>query len=336
MAHFFSDSNLKIYRENDRIEDYLKKSNSVLVNRFQFLDFVYGEYDSYNMKSYLSAIIFFITKEVCNRDIGINYGINSIEKALSNSIDSDILFLMMNDYRDVINDGIEVKREKIFGFVIAEKGECKIFPNKVSISLICVRNNIDKVKYNVKSSVLLGAYLCMIKQSKYEQIGILELAGGYENPVGLCAYNKFGFVHDTNLEKHNCFNDDNNLPMSVDLDQEVFSIENIIKIVVTNKPLQPVLDLCNKYIPKTNMETKMQLRMLKRHNSLFRLNHINNKFKKKNKQNLQYNSLKQIKKSQNTFDRSRRMSEFNKTKKLSKTLPRRSKRETVKNGMKFR
>ena len=63
------------------------------------------------------------------------------------------------------------------------------------------------------------------------------------------------------------------------------------------------------------METKMQLRILKRRNSLFRLHHINNKFKKKNRKNLQYNSLKQIKKSQNTFNRSRRMSEFNKTRK---------------------
>jgi hypothetical protein len=325
MNNFFSDSNLKIYRESDDIKDYLKKSNSVLVNRVSFREFLYDDsddnsyYNSYGNVSRsgrdLDAMVLNIASKVCNDDIDYNYGKSSIKNALSNLNNTDILFLMMDNYKDVTEQGMVAKRDKILGFIVAEKGECKIFPNKVSINLICVRNNIDKVKYNVKSSVLLAAYLCMIKQSKYDQVGILELAGGYTNTKGLCAYNKFGFVHDKTLEKYSCFNDDNNLPMSVDLEQEIFSIENIIKIVVTNKPLQPVIDLCDKYVPRTEMETKMQLRILKRRNSLFRLHHINNKFKKKNRKNLQYNSLKQIKKSQNTFNRSRRMSEFNKTRK---------------------
>jgi hypothetical protein len=301
---------LKIYRENDQIKEYLEKNNSVLVDQEQFLKFVHDY-------SYIVAMISFLTVNVCNKGISHKYGRKSIENALFNHGDSDILFLMMDDYKDSKDDGIEKKSEKVLGFIVAEEGECKIFPNTVSVNLICVRNNINKVIYNVKSSVLLGAYLCMIKQSDYDQTGILELAGGYDNPEGLCAYNKFGFEHDANLEDRNCFNNDGNLPMSVDLDQEVFSIENIIGIVVTNKPLKRVLDLCNKYVPKTETEKKMQKRMLRRHNSLFRINHTNNRFKKKNKKNLQYNSLKQIKKDQNTFNRSRRMTEFNKTRKAS-------------------
>jgi hypothetical protein len=313
---------LKIYRENHRIKDYLKKTNSVLVNSSEFLDFLYGNYDSQHRSQAFAEMIVFMTREVCNREIGDSYGNHSIFAALSKiSTDSDILFLMMDDYRDYINDFVVVKREKIFGFVIAEIGECKIFPNTVSIRLICVRNNIEKAKNNVKSSVLLGAYLCMIKQSDYDQTGILELAGGYNNPEGLCAYNKFGFEHDKNLEERNCFNNDGNLPMSVDLDQEVFSIENIIGIVVTNKPLKRVLDLCNKYVPKTETEKKVQKRMLRRHNSLFRINHTNNRYKNKNKKNLQYNSIKQIKKDQNTFNRSRRMTEFNRTRKRRQSTP---------------
>ena len=88
-----------------------------------------------------------------------------------------------------------MKFDTIRGFLIVEKGECEKHPKAYTINLICLDKVIDGKKVNyLKASILLGAYLCMIKLLDCEQICMLELAGGYNNIMGLCAYTKFGFV----------------------------------------------------------------------------------------------------------------------------------------------
>jgi hypothetical protein len=46
-----------------------------------------------------------------------------------------------------------------------------------------------------------------------QHIGILELAGAYQNAPGLCLYEKFGFKYEPLLLKSDCFTDIENLPM---------------------------------------------------------------------------------------------------------------------------
>jgi len=46
-----------------------------------------------------------------------------------------------------------------------------------------------------------------------QHIGILELAGAYQNASGLCLYEKFGFKYEPLLLRSDCFTDIQNLPM---------------------------------------------------------------------------------------------------------------------------
>lgn len=52
-----------------------------------------------------------------------------------------------------------------------------------------------------------------------QHTAVLELAHAYKNVVGLCMYEKFGFLYDSKLfsnKNTQCFNDRNNLPMLID------------------------------------------------------------------------------------------------------------------------
>ena len=73
---------------------------------------------------------------------------------------------------------------KFTSFLITELGECETYLNTVVLNLICSNGILG-------SSLLLAAYLYMIKGSDYDHEGLLELAGGFKNTSGLCAYEKF-------------------------------------------------------------------------------------------------------------------------------------------------
>lgn len=108
------------------------------------------------------------------------------------------------------------------GFIITQRGECIRFPEVHSVSLICSKSNIQGV-----GSIMLGAYLYMIKANNFNrvpnmQIGILDLAESFYNIKGYCAYNKFGFQYNPDLRFYSdCYDPAdglyNNLPMVVDV-----------------------------------------------------------------------------------------------------------------------
>jgi hypothetical protein len=134
-----------------------------------------------------------------------------------NDIDEyDLTVAVMRDYDTVDETGATKtvtrrKINKVVGFIITEKGECKKMPNAVSVNLICVRPN------TISGGILLGAYLYCIKNSRFEKKGILELARGYLNVAGFMSYSKLGFIKDVRLFGPRCFPDYRNLPMSIDL-----------------------------------------------------------------------------------------------------------------------
>jgi len=139
------------------------------------------------------------------------------------------------------------KIAKIVGFLIAQKGECRKYPNAYSVNLICAREKGI-------SSMLMGCYLyCIKRHPQYTQKGLLELAGQYNNLNGFCAYRKMGYVFDPDIYTDNClsFSDagDDLLPMSLDLD--AMSIEDIIARTTQSTPIDDLV--CDRRF-STNLE----------------------------------------------------------------------------------
>jgi len=148
--------------------------------------------------------------------IGRDYGISAIERLKTNTF--DVLFAVDDQYNSVAaarsTDATAIKKmEHIVGFIILEYGECKTKPTVWSVNLICTTTNIRRK--TIKSTLLLGAYLYCIRNSAFTKECILELAGGYTNMPGFISYTRMGFKKDTSLYNNNCFEDFNNLPMSV-------------------------------------------------------------------------------------------------------------------------
>lgn len=172
----------------------------------------------------------------------------------------DLLVLVRNGYKNA--SSLNEQFDQILGFIVVEFGECITHPSAYAIQLICARYRINEVAYTwMKSYIFLGAYLCIIKGLDCEQIGILELVDGYNNIPGLCAYSKFGFREDESLEERGCFPNIDNLAMSVHLSG--ITINNIIDVVVDSKIVRKEddYDLCQKFIPKTKEQAKIQSRI---------------------------------------------------------------------------
>ena len=208
-------------------------------------------------------------------------------------VNFDILMLLSKNYKDLKEYNKETKLEEILGFIVVEKGECKLHPNAYTINLICTRNTYkgEKVSW-IKSSILLGAYLCMIKSINCEQIGLLELADGYENIPALCAYTKFGFKKDTSLESNDCFWDSNNLAMSIKLDSPEITYDDIIKIVTSNQPItNEYHDLCKTFLPKTESQKIKQIKIARCYQRISKTMHQTNT-RKKNIKNLKNELIK--------------------------------------------
>ena len=165
-----------------------------------------------------------LAMRVCQNKIGETYGKNAVKNSIHLSGDFDIVILA--DPQIYLKKNIEQRMESVYGIIIVQKGECKTFPDAYAIHLICT-NQPGVSKY------LLGLYLYTIikhTDKKVLQLGVLELAGGYGNVEGFCAYSKFGFEYKSVL-KTDCFHDPNynNLPMAVQLyDRTTTDIINTI------------------------------------------------------------------------------------------------------------
>jgi hypothetical protein len=175
-----------------------------------------------------------LAENVCKGEIDKQYGINAVKSGIT---DNNFDIAILTDNQIYTRETIQEKMDSIYGIIIVQKGECKLFPDIYAINLICA-NKSGMSKY------LLGLYLYAIKkQPEIEQFGLLELAGKYTNTSGLCSYEKFGFSYNQYL-MDDCFNDDNNenLPMIVNL--ENYSENKIFQIIKDEIKL-PKDKICN-------------------------------------------------------------------------------------------
>ena len=192
-----------------------------------------------------------LAEEVCQDRIADHY----VQSALSKTYDSrfyDLIVAVAPGYEqiDALTVGesptVRAKRkiDMVVGFIIAQLGECQLHPHAWAVNLICTRPIISFVngqKYSIKGTILMGAYLFCIKLTESaEQIGLLELAYGYVNVGGFFSYTKSGFSADIQLFNPICFEDIENLPMSVVLDH--YTPEQIIGMATgrINRPVEEI------------------------------------------------------------------------------------------------
>jgi len=172
-----------------------------------------------------------LADQVCQGNIGKQYGIDTVLNVVAKLPKVDILIAVHPEYDSRLPSAhtttiVKNKLSRVLGFVIAELGECKRKPDVYSVNLICTRKVGNA---SIKSILLLGAFLYCIKNSISninKDEGILELADGYVNMPGFISYTKMGFRKDLTLSGQNCFSDYTNLPMKVDI--SALSNEEII------------------------------------------------------------------------------------------------------------
>jgi hypothetical protein len=186
-----------------------------------------------------------IVKPICPSDsIDSNY-LNDKVKEVINQTTSDMAVIV--DNRQFVMGNNVTLGASVKGFLITQTGECNKFPEVHSLSLIC--GNVQGI-----GSIMMGAYLYMIKANNFNitdddiQIGILDLASSFFNVKGYCAYTKFGFQYNQEMELYSdCYDPAdgfyNNLPMFVNV--KSWSQEYIVSIVNLEErlPKDPLCDL---------------------------------------------------------------------------------------------
>ena len=200
----------------------------------------------------------------CENKISNEYILHEFDGLFTDD-DYDVLVIVDENYQHVdkyntIGEYIDHINKNIKGFMVVHKGECEKYKDEYCVTIICSAN-----KYG---SLLLGMYMYTLLNTTYPvKKGIIELARGYKNITGLCAYNKFGFIRDDDLIADNCFNDPKNMPMSVDLSQLGITSENIIKVVTGELPHLPIENykknrLCITYKPTIGSKNKRKTQEL--------------------------------------------------------------------------
>ena len=149
--------------------------------------------------------------------VGRRYRANALDAAIF-SMDSKFDILFLQNKSD----------DNVLGFVIAELGECAREPNVYAVNLICSQSGLGKL--------LLGACLYCIKfnDDVSEKKCILELAHAYKNTAGFFMYTKLGFNLDDSLigEEGECFFDYLHIPMSVMLNDDKFTQQYFVDMMV--------------------------------------------------------------------------------------------------------
>jgi len=164
---------------------------------------------------------------ICGSDVGRRYRAIALDDAIfSMKSQFDILFLQNKS------------DDNVLGFVIAELGECAREPNVYAVNLICSQSGLGKL--------LLGACLYCIKYNDdvSEKKCILELAHAYKNTPGFFMYTKLGFNLDDSLigEEGECFFDYLHLPMSVTLNDDKFTQQYFVDMMVRSDFKQADVD----------------------------------------------------------------------------------------------
>ena len=197
-----------------------------------------------------------LSKMCGSKAVDPGYIEDSFKKVFDDDSDFDILAIAevnAGNKHKLHNDDDPLK---FTSFLITQLGECKSYRNTVVLNLICSNGILG-------SSLLLAAYLYMIKGSNYDHEGLLELAGGFKNIPGLCAYGKFGF--EPNIIKQGDCSTDASLAMTVDIDKVFPTYDDILNVFAEfpSKDGKPVPSfeitkhpLCNEYNPKKNNPNK--------------------------------------------------------------------------------
>ena len=147
---------------------------------------------------------------ICGGKISSTYLLNNLKKVMRKIPDPDY-DLVVCATTDIHSTPLDQFIPSMRGFIITQKGECRMRPEVHCVKLICA---------NQMGSPLLGVYIYTIinNPAVIEKIGMLELAGGYINMSGLCLYEKYGFSGSPDIFHETCFNDPFNLPMSLDIE----------------------------------------------------------------------------------------------------------------------
>jgi len=233
-----------------------------------------------------------LANSVCEQKIGRDYGETAIDNLTEHGF--DLLVAVAPDHEELnlrITTGTKGlanrKINHILGFIIVEKGECNQYPEEFCVNLICARAEPLYKKFTgdpherqrVKGSLLMGAYLyCSKKQGK--QMGILELADGYNNVSGFISYTKMGFAVNKALYGYHCFALCENLPMTVSLPDTTY--EQIIGRASGKSPLsKAVLKQLDPtglslLLPKNRIQTDRQKKVAILCNLLYKMPHIMN------------------------------------------------------------
>ena len=203
----------KLIRDLSESSDMKKFLDSKDIQFETLSEFTHGGFiDKYTQDELYKRI-----GSICGSDVGRRYRANSLDAAIfSMNPTFDILFL-----RSKAGDNV-------LGFIVAELGECAKEPNVYAVNLICSQSGLGKL--------LLGACLYCIKYNDdvSEKRCILELAHAYKNTPGFFMYTKLGFNLDDSLigEEGVCFDDFLHLPMSVTLNDDKFTQQYFVDMMV--------------------------------------------------------------------------------------------------------
>jgi len=153
----------------------------------------------------------------------------------------DLLVCVKQDVYEASKPTQDEKTDAVVSFIVSELGECKKRPKSMSVNLICSR----PIK-GFKANILLAAMMYCVKKSKYTKEVILELAGKYSGNIGgFKSYSRVGFDRDPSLYGLRCFDDIDNLPMSVRVD--TLNEEQIIAYAIENRPSSEIKEELGKH-----------------------------------------------------------------------------------------
>ena len=168
----------------------------------------------------------------------------------------DLLVCVKQDVYEASKPTQDEKTDAVVSFIVSELGECKKRPKSMSVNLICSR----PIK-GFKANFLLAAMMYCVKKSKYTKEVILELAGKYSGNIGgFKSYSRVGFDRDPSLYGFRCFDDIDNLPMSVRVD--TLNEEQIIAYAIENRPSSEIKEELGKHfylLPKIDGNLSKQI-----------------------------------------------------------------------------
>jgi len=237
----FNKRDLEEYTKHEAIKSHLQsyKDPYEIITLKEFLVFL--KTNEVSDKD-IFLILLSLTDKKCGNMVSPYYGALSFFNSIINSSEYECILAIQTKFRDFNYYNVETSKiiDCINGFVVAQKGECKKYPDMYTVRIICASKDF-------RSPVLLGAYILMAKWI-YQDYGLLEVAGGHENLKALCAYDKFGFVETPDMHT-DCFDDTevDNLPLRLDL--STIELENIIDVINGKRHKQPPHELCGEFKP---------------------------------------------------------------------------------------